>query len=113
MPREGKFLSRDEVEELEVYKERGLAPPDKYDNVVYDATQIQGQGYRWKTDEEKSAEKSVADEAKATAERRAKIGAAIDKKNAVGANEQTAHSQVPSAGGTEAVVPGARGNART
>jgi hypothetical protein len=87
MPKEGEWLSREKVEELEAYNERGVAPPDEFDDVIFDNTRggNVGGGYRYKTAGEKKAEKTVADEAVATAERRAKLLEKVDKQ-AVGAN---------------------------
>jgi hypothetical protein len=85
--RAGEWLSTEEVEELEAYRERGVAPPAKFDDVVLDNTHggNVGAGYRFKTAGEKKAEEETAKAAAATADRRVRLLAKIDAES-TGAN---------------------------
>lgn len=114
--KEGQWLSREEVEKLEAFRERGVAPPEEFDDVVFDNTAggNVGGGYRHKTSGELKAEKAVADEAIATAERRVKNLEAVDKV-AVGANvlleNRVPVADVNAAGGTVTSRPAATAGA--
>lgn len=54
----GKVLTRQEAEAMLNYDEAGIARPEEYADVVFDATSIQGAVYRCKTDAEMEAAKS-------------------------------------------------------
>lgn len=54
----GKVLTRQETEAMLNYDEAGMARPEEYADVVFDATSIQGAVYRCRTDAEMEAVKS-------------------------------------------------------
>lgn len=58
----GSVLSQSDVEDMLSYDQAGLARPDTYDDVVFDATAITGAVYRYKTDAEKKDGDAVAAE---------------------------------------------------
>lgn len=84
---EGQRLTTEQVERLEAYKERGVTPPEEFNDVVFEnvAGGNVGGGYRYKTAAEKAAEEGPAKEEAERAERRAKNLAEVDKQG-VGAN---------------------------
>lgn len=65
MAKDGQFLSEDEVKEYLAYVDQGLAPPDKFNDVVFDGTMINRAGYRWKTADERKAGEAAAEDAAA------------------------------------------------
>jgi hypothetical protein len=69
----GKVLSNDEVAQMLAYDEVGVARPEAYDGVVFDATGISGAVYRCKTTDEATAgdetAKAAADASAARAKR--------------------------------------------
>lgn len=79
--KEGQWLESGDVEELEAYRERGVALPDKFDDVVFDNTHggNVGGGYRYKTAGEKQVEDEQAKTEEEAAARRAKLFEQVDK----------------------------------
>lgn len=84
---EGQWLSREDVDELEARRERGVALPAKFDDVVFDNTRGGniGAGYRYKTAGEKKIEDEQAKVAEEATNRRAQLLEKVDKE-AAGAN---------------------------
>lgn len=81
MANEGKRLTDEEVVELEVYKERGIAPPAKFDDVVFDATMQTGAHYRFKTQAEKDAERDAEKAATKAADVRRAVVDRIERRH--------------------------------
>lgn len=79
MVKDGQWLTTEEVEEYVGYQDRGMAPPDKFNDVVFDATQQNRAGYRRKTADEKSVEAEAEKVAKASVERRANLEKRLDR----------------------------------
>lgn len=71
----GRVLTRAETEAMLNYDEAGVARPAEYQDVVFDATGIQGAVYRCKTSQEKEADKVQAAELKRLNERQEAIDA--------------------------------------
>lgn len=61
MAKHGQRLSRQEVEEIEAFREQGRALPDKYDRVVFDNATGADAFYRWMTADEERAADAYAD----------------------------------------------------
>lgn len=69
----GKVLTRAETEDMLNYDEAGVARPEEYADVVFDATSIRGAVYRCKTEAEQEASKRVVAADEAGRARQAKI----------------------------------------
>lgn len=69
----GKVLSASEAEAMLAYDNAGLARPDAYNDVVFDASGITGAVYRCKTADEKKRDEAAHKEEMERAERVAKL----------------------------------------
>lgn len=69
----GKVLTREETEAMLNYDEAGMARPDAYKDVVFDATSVTGSVYRCKTQQELDREGAARLDAERAATRQAAI----------------------------------------
>lgn len=67
----GKVLTVEETQDMLAYDEVGMPRPDRYNDVVFDGTQIQGAVYRCRTNAEQEEAEAAANGAKEAAAARA------------------------------------------
>ena len=75
----GQRLTDEETEELLAYKNAGVQPPEKFDNVVFDNASRGDSFYRWKTAEEEKKGEERAKAQAAAVDRQAKMAEKIRK----------------------------------
>jgi len=125
----GEVLTTEQVEQMLAYDDAGLARPDEYNDVVFDATSPKGTVYRVKTAEEKKREEEEAAAARkageAREERRNKVlrdagidpesgGQLLGVRNVVGAETAAAdRNPLPDQGPTGAATAGGSASGAT
>lgn len=75
----GKVMSQDEVAKMLSYDNAGVARPEEYDDVVFDATGISGAVYRVKTAEQKKADEEAHAAGLESAKRAEKLAAEAEE----------------------------------
>lgn len=103
----GEPLTKDEVLEIEVAQELGLSRPDHLVSAVFDATQIQGSGYRWPTKEEEEANNKRTEAVNTASDARQKIASkrlaehyGVSEEALVRAGVQAPRNQTPAEAAT-------------
>lgn len=84
----GHVLTIEETQDMLAYDEVGMPRPDRYKDVVFDATGIQGAVYRVRTDAEQAEADASATSAKEASDARAARLARVEEEKASLAAEQ-------------------------